>query len=214
MAEEEGLPKGALPFHQLPISKSQKFQFMITIMIIISLSLISILCWISFGLPTWSVVLILSLVALLSVLFLPAQLAIMNTPLAVNLNHPFIDDEPIGDAKVYVRLSDGEWIKPGKYRVRVNRDEMIGGFSLVEDNEDYSIIGHFSHSKNLKTLQTYVTLINQALSLRDAVNEEQDTIEDAREREELDTGLLDREWIEEEEIPVSGPISRIMSRSE
>ncbi|MAV43664.1 MAG: hypothetical protein CMA30_04215 [Euryarchaeota archaeon] len=152
--------------------------------------------------------------ALLSVLFLPAQLAIMNTPLAVNLNHPFIDDEPIGDAKVYVRLSDGEWIKPGKYRVRVNRDEMIGGFSLVEDNEDYSIIGHFSHSKNLKTLQTYVTLINQALSLRDAVNEEQDTIEDAREREELDTGLLDREWMEEEEIPVSGPISRIMSRSE
>jgi len=214
MAEEGELPKGALPFHQLPISKSQKFQLLITIMVIISLSLISILCWISFSLPTWSILLILSLVALLSVLFLPTQLAIMNTPVAVNLNHPFIDDEPIGDAEVYVRLSNGEWIKPGKYRVRVNRDEMIGGYSLVEDNEDYSIIGHFSNSKNLKTLQTYVTLINQALSLRDAVNEEQDTIEDAREREELDTGLLDREWMEEEEIPVSGPISRIMSRSE
>ena len=214
MADEDELPKGALPFHQLPISKSQKFQFVITIMIIISLSLISILCWISFSLPNWSILLIMSLVALLSLLFLPPQIAIMNTPLAVNLNHPFIDDEPIGDAEVYVKLSNGEWTKPGKCRVRVNRDEMIGGYSLVEDNEDYRIIGHFSHSKNLKTLQTYVTLINQALSLRDAVNEEQDTIEDARKREELDTGLLDREWMEEEEISVSGPISRIMSRSE
>ena len=91
---------------------------------------------------------------------------------------------------------------------------MIGGYSLVEDNEDYKIIGHFSYSKNFKILQTYVTLINQALSLRDAVNDEHDTFEDARVRESQDTGLLEREWMEEEEIPVSSPISRLMGRSE
>ena len=214
MAGNDELPKGALPFHQLPISKSEKFQFLITIMIIISLAMLSILSWISFNLPFWSLLVIISFVALLSILFLPNQIAIMNTPLAVNLNHPFVDDSPIGNAEVYVKLSDGDWIKSGNYRVRINRDDLIGGYSLVEDNEDYSVIGHFSSSNNIKILQTYVTIINQALSLRDAVNEEEDSIENAREREEQETGLLDREWMEEEEIPVSGPISRLIGRSE
>ena len=211
MAGNDELPKGALPFHQLPISKSEKFQLLITIMIIISLAMVSILAWISLNLPLLG---IMSFAALISTLFLPNQIAIMNTPLAVNLNHPFVDDNPIGDAEVYVRLSDGDWIKLGNYRVRINRDDLIGGYSLVEDNEDYRVIGHFSSSKNTKTLQTYVAIINQALSLRDAVNEEEDSIENAREREEQETGLLDREWMEEEEIPVSGPISRLMGRSE
>ena len=211
MAGNDELPKGALPFHQLPISKSEKFQLLITIMIIISLAMVSILAWISFNLPLMGIT---SFAALISTLFLPNQIAIMNTPLAVNLNHPFVDDNPIGDAEVYVRLSDGDWIKLGNYRVRINRDDLIGGYSLVEDNEDYRVIGHFSSSKNTKTLQTYVAIINQALSLRDAVNEEEDSIENAREREEQETGLLDREWMEEEEIPVSGPISRLMGRSE
>lgn len=211
MAGNDELPKGALPFHQLPISKSEKFQLLITIMIIISLAMVSILAWISFNLPLMGIT---SFAALISTLFLPNQIAIMNTPLAVNLNHPFVDDNPIGDAEVYVKLSDGNWIKLGNYRVRINRDDLIGGYSLVEDNEDYRVIGHFSSSKNTKTLQTYVAIINQALSLRDAVNEEEDSIENAREREGQETGLLDREWMEEEEIPVSGPISRLMGRSE
>ena len=214
MSGEEELPKGALPFHQLPISKSQKLQFIITAMVIISVALISIIAWISFDLPSWSLIVIISLVALLSVLFLPNQLAILNTPLAVNLNHPFVDDNPIGEAKVFVRMSDSKWIELGKHRVRMNRDELIGGCSLVKDDEDYDVIGHFSYSKKSKTLQTYISLINQALSLRDAVNDEQDTIENAREREDLETGLLDREWMEEEELPVSGPISRLIGRSE
>jgi hypothetical protein len=59
-----------------------------------------------------------------------------------------------------------------------------------------------------------VTLINQALSLRDAVNEVHDDIEDARSREKEETGLLEREWMEEEEIEISGPISKIIGRSE
>ena len=214
MAGMDELPKGALPFHQLPISKSQKLQFFITMSVIISLALVSTLLFIMFDLPLWGLTVIFAFVALTSVLFLPNQIAILNTPLAVNLNHPFIDDKPIGEAEVYVKLSDSKWVKSDKCRVRINRDEMIGGYSLVEDNEDYKIIGHFSYSKNFKTLQTYVTLINQALSLRDAVNDEHDTFEDARVRESQDTGLLEREWMDEEEIPVSSPISRLMGRSE
>ena len=48
-------------------------------------------------------------------------------------------------------------------------------------------------------MKRHVTLINQAIALRDAVNGEEDTIEQARQREKMDTGLLERSWFEDEE---------------
>ena len=94
------------------------------------------------------------------------------------------------------------------------KDELLGGYNIVEDNENYTSIGHFSDSKNYKTLLMQVTLINQALSLRDAVNEVQDDFEDARTREKQESVLLEREWLEEEELEISGPISKIIGRNE
>jgi len=214
MADEGELPKGLLAFHQLPISKSQRNQLLLMISAIIILALLAILAWISLELPTWSVILIFITIGFISSLFLPNQLAIINTPLAVNLNHPFFDEQPIGTAEVYLRLSSGNWVKSGKDRLKLARDELLGGYNIVEDNENYANIGHFSNSKNYKILQMQVTLINQALSLRDAVNEVQDSIEDAREREDDDSGLLEREWMEEEEMEISGPISKIIGRNE
>jgi hypothetical protein len=214
MADDGALPKGLLPFHQLPVSKPQRNQLLIMISAIMVLGILSILAWITLDLPLWSVVLIIITIGLTSSLFLPSQLAILNTPLAVNLNHPFIDDQPIGVAEVYIGLSDGKWVKPSRDRLKLAKDELLGGYNIVEDNENYTNIGHFSDSKNYKTLLMQVTLINQALSLRDAVNEVQDSIEDARTRESSDSGLLDREWMEEEEIEISGPISKIIGRSE
>ena len=214
MADDGALPKGLLPFHQLPVSKPQRNQLLIMISAIMVLGILSILAWITLDLPMWSAVLIIITIGLISSLFLPSQLAILNTPLAVNLNHPFIDDQPIGVAEVYIGLSDGKWVKPSRDRLKLAKDELLGGYNIVEDNENYTHIGHFSDSKNYKNLLMQVTLINQALSLRDAVNEVQDSIEDARTRESSDSGLLDREWMEEEEIEISGPISKIIGRSE
>ena len=214
MADDGALPKGLLPFHQLPVSKPQRNQLLIMISAIMVLGILSILAWITLDLPMWSAVLIIITIGLISSLFLPSQLAILNTPLAVNLNHPFIDDQPIGVAEVYIGLSDGKWVKPSRDRLKLAKDELLGGYNIVEDNENYTNIGHFSDSKNYKNLLMQVTLINQALSLRDAVNEVQDSIEDARTRESVDSGLLDREWMEEEEIEISGPISKIIGRSE
>ena len=214
MADDGALPKGLLPFHQLPVSKPQRNQLLIMISAIMVLGILSILAWITLDLPMWSAVLIIITIGLISSLFLPSQLAILNTPLAVNLNHPFIDDQPIGVAEVYIGLSDGKWVKPSRDRLKLAKDELLGGYNIVEENENYTHIGHFSDSKNYKNLLMQVTLINQALSLRDAVNEVQDSIEDARTRESVDSGLLDREWMEEEEIEISGPISKIIGRSE
>ena len=64
MAGMDELPKGALPFHQLPISKSQKLQFFITMSVIISLALVSTLLFIMFDLPLWGLIVIFAFVAL------------------------------------------------------------------------------------------------------------------------------------------------------
>ena len=214
MAEEGELPKGMLTFHQLPVSKPQRNQLILMVLVILALGLISIMSWISLELPIWSIIITLMMIALASILFLPTQLAIMNTPLAVNLNHPFFDEQPMGNAEVYIGLSNNNWIRPGKYRLKLLKDDLIGGYNVVEDNENYTSIGHFSSSTNYKILQMQVTLINQALSLRDAVNEVQDDIEDARVRENEESGLLEREWMDEEEMEIAGPISKMIGRSE
>ena len=131
-----------------------------------------------------------------------------STPLAVNLNHPFVDEEPLGQAKVLIRLSNGEWIDPGPHRVRTVPEELLGGYNLVQDTDDYPILGHFVDQKDRNgTLARHLALINQAIALRDAVNEVPDPIEDARKREAMDTGLLERSWLEDEdEVQVESPL--------
>ena len=131
-----------------------------------------------------------------------------STPLAVNMNHPFMNSESMGKAKVLVRLSNGSWIDPGEYRVRTVPEDLLGGHNLVQDTDDYPILGHFvSKSEKGPALVRHLALINQAIALRDAVNEVPDPIEGAREREKLETGLLERSWLEEEtEVEVESPL--------
>ena len=124
-----------------------------------------------------------------------------STPLAVNLNHPFMDTEPMGEARILIRLTDGRWVQPGNYRVRTMPDELLGGFTLVQDTDDYPALGHFSSAKEASgTLTRHLALINQAIALRDAVNDVPDPIEEARDRETMDSGLLERSWLEDEEV--------------
>ena len=131
-----------------------------------------------------------------------------STPLAVNLNHPFMDTEPMGEARILIRLTDGRWVQPGKYRVRTMPDELLGGFTLVQDTDDYPALGHFSSAKEASgTLTRHLALINQAIALRDAVNDVPDPIEEARDRETMDSGLLERSWLEDEEaVEVESPL--------
>jgi len=124
----------------------------------------------------------------------------LRVPLAVDMNHPFMGEYDLGAAVVMVQFSDGTWGDVGQGRVRLTVDELIGGSSLIRDDDTYAIIGHFSplHQTH-PTLKRYLILINQAIALRDAVNGAEDSIESAREREHLETGLLERSWLEEQE---------------
>ncbi len=140
----------------------------------------------------------------------------VTTPLAVNMNHPFMDGEPLGEAALLVRFADGTWRDPGAHRVRLVPDELIGGFNLAHDTFDFPVLGHFSEAKErTPTLTRHLTLINQAIALRDAVNDVPDPIEAAREREAMDTGLLERSWLEEEEsVEVESPLVSFFRKKE
>ena len=60
-----------------------------------------------------------------------------------------------------------------------------------------------------------MALLNQSLALRDAHNGENDDIEDARKRESIDFGLLQREWPDEEDSEDAlGPIAKKLKRQE
>ena len=63
-------------------------------------------------------------------------------------------------------------------------------------------------------LNKKLTIINQAISLNNAVNDTGDEFEDARVREEQDSILLEREWLPEEDLDVQGPLSRIFSQEQ
>ena len=83
-------------------------------------------------------------------------------------------------------------------------------------DDDYSILGYFTDEKKIgATLRRTMALLNQSLALRDAQNEVEDEIEDARQRESMDYGLLDREWPEEMELEdAAGPIAKKLMRQE
>ena len=205
-------PKGLIRFDRLDLCKPYKNQIKIITTLSIGVFIIGLMAS-AFGGFNWLVIPIsMTISTLIFLVFGLETLALVKTPLGVNINHPFIDDEPIGEAIVYVRFSNDEWHEMGQHRVRLVADNLIGGYNLVEDHEDYNSIGHFSKSSKKSRLTKQVIIINQALSLRDVVNGDEDPIDDARERETMDYGLLERDWLEEEELSVDGPLAKFINK--
>jgi len=199
-------------FDRLDLCKPYKNQIKIITTLSIGVFIIGLMAS-AFGGFNWLVIPIsMTISTLIFLVFGLETLALVKTPLGVNINHPFIDDEPIGEAVVYVRFSNDEWHEMGQHRVRLVADNLIGGYNLVEDHEDYNSIGHFSKSSKKSRLTKQVIIINQALSLRDVVNGDEDPIDDARERETMDYGLLERDWLEEEELSVDGPLAKFINK--
>ena len=104
----------------------------------------------------------------------------------------------------------GEWVDPGSHLLKIVKDP-IHGWVVHKQDSELSILSNWETRKSQSTLQKQITIINQAISLNNAINESKDEFEDARDRESQESELLDRSWLEEEEIDVQGPISRIFS---
>jgi len=206
------LPAGMRRFNELDLAKPFKIRFFTA-----SASASTIFLLLAFAVLNAFDALIPALIILIILPFSIRQLhsrsAMLNVPLAVDMNHPFMDEDPIGKSSVMIRLSDGEWIDIGEGRVRLAEDDLLGGANLVRDNDDYTLIGHFSElPMSHRGIKKQIVVVNQAIALRDAVNGTEDTIEDARSRETKETGLLDRSWMEEQteiEIEPDGLMSKL-----
>jgi hypothetical protein len=206
------LPAGLRRFNELELARSFMIRFLLTSL---GIGLVAMLLA-SFVFNAMDSF-VLAAVCLISgpalIYQLHSRSSMLHVPLAVDMNHPFMDEDPIGSATVMIRLSDGGWVDVGEGRVRLAEDELIGGSNLVRDNEDYTLIGHFNDlPMTHRGVKKQVVLINQAIALRDAVNGAEDTIEDAREREANETGLLDRSWLEDQkeiEIEPDGLMSKL-----
>jgi hypothetical protein len=206
------VPKGIIEFADLVLCSPYRKKLLgVRIITFLSVTL-PILLTALYNLPVLVILLSIMIGASIQLVFTPDLTAVITTPLGVNINHPFVDEEPIGKAIVSVKLSTGDWINIGEHRVRLVEDELVKGFNLVEDHEDYTTLGHFSDSTNKTRLSKQIIIINQALALRDVVNGKADPIEEARERESMDYGLLEREWLDEEELDVEGPLAKFINK--
>ena len=103
-----------------------------------------------------------------------------------------------------------EWIDPGVHRLKIVKDP-ISGLLVHKQDGEHSVLSAWDTNKNVKTLSKQLAIINQAISLNNAINESKDEFDDARERESQESTLLDREWLPEEELEIQGPLSRMFS---
>ena len=206
MKFDEGLPDHFIIFSQTP--KAQDFSRRIFLQFGIAL-LLPILGIVIGGASFLGAFFLVMLVAIMILGFRQWR-RWQRIPFAVNPSHPMMELDSTKQAEVMIRLHDGRWVKAGKDRYRLINDDLLQGFNLVALDDEYTILGYLTEEKVLNSnLRRIMSLLNQSLALRDAHNDVGDDIEDARLRESLDYGLLDRDWPEEIEIEdVAGPIAK------
>ena len=60
--------------------------------------------------------------------------SIFNLPLAVNLNHPFMEQVPVAESEIMINLS-GKWIHPGQSRLKLVKEDIRGWVVYKSDND-------------------------------------------------------------------------------
>ena len=199
-------PKGLILFANTPLGKdlaSTELKSKFGLGILLSVLVFVGMFWFA------NILLVISvIIAVNSVLIINAKKTV-NIPLAVNLNHPFMESQYVSDSEVMVNFS-GKWMDPGNHRLKLAKDS-LGGWIVHRQDEDISTLSVWDTSLKESALQKHLSIINQAISLNNAINESNDEFDDARERESQESSLLERNWLPEDEIEVQGPISRIFS---
>lgn len=200
-------PKGLIHFSNTPIGNelNDSTKNMKILLVIINLTFVfSAIYW-----PA-NLLLITILLIVIDVILIRSLIsASASVPLAVNLNHPFMESESISKSEIMVKFSE-EWIDPGVHRLKLAKDS-LSCWVIHRQDEDLTVLSVWDTNLKESVLNRHLGIINQAISLNNAVNGSNDEFEDARERESLESSLLEREWLPEEEIDVQGPISRIFS---
>jgi len=200
-------PKGLIHFSNTPLGKElddSTRNLKIGLIVVNTLIIFSFSYW-----TTYWVVILISIIALNVLLIRNLISASAAVPLVVNLNHPFMESEPVSKSEIMVKFTD-EWINPGIHRLKLAKDS-LSCWVVHRQDEDLSVLSVWQTNQKESVLKKHLSIINQAISLNNAINKSNDEFEDARERESQESTLLEREWLPEEELDVQGPISRIFS---
>ena len=199
-------PKGMIHFSNTPLGKEYSnsvYKAKFGLALSLSLILLLVLNWFT------NTFLAVGVVSLLNAYFLISAKKESLIPLAVNLNHPFMDSGSVSDSEVMVKFAN-KWINPGVNRLKLSKDNL--GYWIVHiQDSDLSVLSIWYTNLKESILNKQLVIINQAISLNNAVNESNDEFDDARERESQESTLLERNWLPEEELDVQGPISRAFS---
>ncbi|MDC3047869.1 hypothetical protein OA191_00945 [Euryarchaeota archaeon] len=199
-------PRGLIEFLNTPVGREYKLSIYKDKSVLFGLNAILTIIALQF-VDNWTLILAVSI--LIIILQVRQINSLINIPLAVNLNHPFMETLSVSDSELMINFSDS-WINPGNQRLKMVKDPLTG-WVIHKQDEDISILCSVRPSYKEKVLAKHLVIVNQAISLNNAVNETNDEFEDARDRETQDSTLLEREWLPEEEFDVQGPLSRIFS---
>lgn len=208
----DGLPSHFIVFSQTPKAQEHSRSLFFRFSVFLAVPVVGILV---FGSSIVSAFL-MGLLLLMFAFCLQQWQNWQRIPFAVSPSHPMMELDSDKEAEVMIRLHDGRWLKAGKDRYRLIEDDLLSGYNLVAMDDNYTILGHFTEKKTIGVnLRRTMALLNQSLALRDAQNDVEDEIEDARQRESMDYGLLERDWPEEMELEDAvGPIAKKLMRQE
>lgn len=200
-------PKGLILFSNTPLGKEFNDSTMNLKILLGVVNLAFILAAVFLEI---NLLLITILVVAMNVILIRSLISASATvPLAVNLNHPFMESEPVSKSEIMVKFSEN-WIDPGAHRLKLAKDS-LSCWVIHRQDDDLSVLSVWDTNLKESVLNKHLAIINQAISLNNAVNGSNDEFEDARERELQESTLLEREWLPEKEIDVQGPISRIFT---
>jgi hypothetical protein len=199
-------PRGLIPFRNTPLGtehfRSALKNYSLNA-VIASLVVFAVLFWFT------HIVVVLSIIVTISAIIMLPLKKNSDIPLAINLNHPFMESNAVAGSEIMVKFAQ-EWIDPGVNRLKLVKDPLTG-WNVHRQDDNMSLLSSWDTNLGTKVLNRKLTIINQAISLNNAINESNDEFEDARVREEQESTLLEREWLPEDEIEVQGPLSRMFS---
>lgn len=185
----------------------------------ISLSIIPCSIIASIGLIQWIHATLFIVIVILGVLAMSSRKieAARNQldVIAISTGHPWHDSEEIGKTTVFV-LSGEKWVSLGtNVRIVATRDPLLDSILLREGDSEGEVLARWDGDMD----SNLVAIINMAQALanaQDRGDDEVDSFEAAREREETSEGVLEREWLDTEEGSIDyepGAILRAFKRS-
>ncbi len=164
-------------------------------LLIISLGIVcTLITWILGGLTIWIVYVLCIILLIFNTTNDVSKKRTLLSKIALGDGHPWNDFEGVGKTNVYLKDASDSWVKINpEVRIIVTEDPILSRWMVRKEDVEGDVLVHF----NQKPSSHFISLINMAQALAEAQSrghEEQDPIEHARDREDDDESLLEREW--------------------